>query len=272
VLAFDTRDRRWSEPSKLPIGLNHVAAASHDGKVYLAGGFLDGGEETDHFLEYDPTDDRWTKLPPMKTARGGGAAVTIGDKLYMVDGGAQPYNVDDPPPPLPRLEIFDFQTRTWSLGAPPPVGVNHTGAAVVGGKIYLAGGRLADEASSDVFAEYDPASDRWQRLPGLPEGKISSLGVVAAEGRVVIFGGDDEKNWEDGDGFVSPTAWAYDPGTERWSRLPDLQVERHAFAAATAGGRIYAITGTICPGLKPAGPVTTHPVESLPVSAIESAG
>lgn len=267
VLAFDTRSRRWSEPTKLPVGLNHVAVAAHDGKLYVAGGFLEGNKETNLFLDYDPATNRWSKLPPMKLARGGGAAVTIGDKLYMIDGGSQPYGVENPTPPIPRLEIFDFQTQTWSVAAKPPVGVHHTGAAVVDGKIYLAGGRFGDEASSATFDSYDPATNRWTRLPALPQGKISSLGVVAAGGRVVIIGGDDEKGWEDGGGFVSPMAWAYDPGTKHWTRLPDLHVERHAFTAATAGDRVYAITGTICPGLKPAGPVTTHTVESLDVAA-----
>ena len=266
VLSFDIHSRRWSEPTKLPVGLNHVAVAAHEGKLYLAGGFLEGDEATNRFLEYDPATDTWTKLPPMKLARGGSAAVTIGDKLYVVDGGSNPYATDDPKPPLPRLEVFDFRSQSWSVAAPPPVGVHHTGAAVIDGKIYLAGGRYLDEASSATFDRYDPATDSWTRLPDLPQGKVSSLGVVAAGGRVVVIGGDDELDWEDGGGFVSPMTWAYDPRTRRWTRLPDMHVERHAFAAATAGGRIYAITGTICPGLKPAGPVTTHTVESLDVA------
>ncbi|HEX6205287.1 MAG TPA: kelch repeat-containing protein [Solirubrobacterales bacterium] len=268
VLAFDSRTRRWSEPSKLPVGLNHAMVAAHDGKLYVAGGFLGGNEATDLFFQYDPATGEWSKLPPMRLARGGGAAVTIGDKLYVIDGGDNPYVTGNPKPPVPRLEVFDFEQRTWTVAAPPPVGVHHTGAAFVDGKIYLAGGRFADEVSSPTFDRYDPATDRWTRLPDLPQGKISSLAVVAADGRVVAIGGDDEQNWEDGGGFVSPMAWAYDPRTERWTRLPDLHVERHAFTAATAGGRIYAITGTICPGLKPAGPVTTHTVESLPISMV----
>jgi N-acetylneuraminic acid mutarotase len=265
VLAFDTRSRHWSEPSKLPVGLNHAMVAAHDGKLYVAGGFLGGNEATNLFFEYDPATNEWSKLPPMKLARGGGAAVTIGDKLYVIDGGSNPYVTDNPEPPVPRLEVFDFRKQTWSVAAPPPVGVHHTGAAFVDGRIYLAGGRFADEASSATFDSYDPATNRWTRLPDLPQGKISSLGVVAGGGRVVVIGGDDEQGWEDGGGFVSPMAWAYDPAAERWTRLPDLHVERHAFAAATVGDRVYAITGTICPGLKPAGPVTTHTVESLDV-------
>jgi N-acetylneuraminic acid mutarotase len=268
VLAFDTRSRRWSEPTKLPVGLNHAAVAAHGGKLYVAGGFLEGNEATDIFRSYDPATNEWSKLPPMKLARGGGAAVTIGDKLYVVNGGPNPYGVENPEPPVPRLEVFDFGTRTWSVAAAPPVGVHHTSAAVVDGKIYLAGGRFVDEVSSATFSSYDPATDRWTRLPDLPQGKISSLSAVTAGGRVVVIGGDDEQGWEDGEGFVSPMAWAYDPRGKDWARLPDLQVERHAFTAATANGRIYAVTGTICPGLKPNGPVTTHTVESLPVSVI----
>jgi len=267
VLAFDTRSDRWSEPTKLPMGINHAAAAAHGGKLYLAGGYLEGEAETDQFVEYDPATNEWTEMPPMGQARGGAAAVTIGDKLYVIDGGPQPYGADEPPPPFKLLEVFDFRTETWSTLAPPPVGVHHVGAAAVDGRIYFGGGRLTDEDSSDSFVSYDPATDRWTRLADLPQGKISSLGVTAAGGKVVVFGGDDELGWEDGGGYVSPTAWAYDPETERWSRLPDMHVERHAFGAVAVGNRVFAITGSICPGLKPGGAVTTHTVESLPVTA-----
>lgn len=267
VLAFDTRSARWSEPTKLPVGLNHVAATTHDGKLYLAGGYLEGEGETDLFLEYDPATGRWSEMPALGRARGGAAAAVIDDKLYVVGGGKQPYGVENSEPPYALLEVFDFRTGTWSTAAAPPVGVHHLGVAVVDGRLYMGGGRLDEEASSDAFAGYDPETDRWTRLPDLPQGKISSTGVVAAAGHVVVFGGDDEVGWEDGGGFVSPSAWSYDPQTHRWARLPDLHVERHAFGAAVAGNRIYAIAGSICPGLKPGGAVTTHTVESLPVSA-----
>jgi N-acetylneuraminic acid mutarotase len=267
VLRFDTTSGRWSEPAQLPVGLNHVAAASHDGRLYVAGGFLEGEGETDLFLEFDPSTNRWSKMPPMQRARGGAAATVIGDKIYVVDGGPQPYEVENPEPPYRLLEVFDFRTRSWSTAAAPPVGVHHFGVAVVDGRLYMGGGRIGVEPSTDAFTSYDPATDRWTRLPALPQGRMSSTGVVAAGGKVVVFGGDDEVGWEDGGGWVSPSAWAFDPGTRRWTRLPDLHIERHAFGAAVAGDRIYAIAGSICPGLKPGGAVATHTVESLPVSA-----
>jgi hypothetical protein len=38
--------------------------------------------------------------------------------------------------------------------------------------------------------------------------------------------------------------------------------------AATAGGRVYVLMGSYCPGIKPTGPVGTHTVESLPISMV----
>ena len=269
VLRFDTRSDRWSEPAQLPVGVNHSPATTHDGKVYLVGGYLEGAKATNRGFEFDPATNTWSELPPMKQARGGSATAVIGDKLYVVDGGPQFFDVEDPRPPYARLEVFDFNTRTWSTGAPPPVAVHHVGAAALGGKLYLAGGRVDTEAATADFLSYDPTQDRWTRLPDLPQGKIASTGVVAAGGRIVVFGGDDEVGWEDGGGSVSAAAWAYDPADRGWTRMPDLRIERHAFGAAVAGNRIYAVAGSYCPGLKPTGPVATHTVESLPVSAIE---
>lgn len=269
VLRLDTRSGKWSEPTRLPVGLNHSPAVAHGGKVYLVGGYLNGAEATARGFVFDPDTGRWTGLPPMKRARGGDAAAAIGDRLYVVDGGPQFFGLDDPPPPYARLEIFDFRSRTWSTGAPPPVAVHHVAAAALGGRLYIAGGRVDGERATADFLSYDPAADRWARLPDLPQGAIASAGVVAAGGRIVVLGGDDEVGWEDGGGSVSAAAWAFDPGSRRWTRLPDLNVERHAFGAAVAGNRIYAVAGSYCPGLKPSGPVATHTVESLPVSAVE---
>lgn len=269
VLAFDTRSGRWSEPAQLPVGLNHSPAVTHGGKLYLAGGYLEGNAATHRVFEFDPASDSWSELPPMKRARGGGAAAVIGDRLYVVDGGPQFFGVEDPRPPFARLEVFDFRTGTWTTAAPPPVAAHHVAATALDGKLYLAGGRTGVETATDAFLSYDPASDRWTRLPDLPQGQIGSLDLVPAAGSIVAFGGDDEVGWEDGGGSVSPTAWAFNPVGERWTRLPDLHVERHAFGATVAGNRIYAIAGSYCPGLRPGGPVATHTVESLPVSALE---
>jgi N-acetylneuraminic acid mutarotase len=267
VLAFDTRTRKWSEPTRLPIGLDHSEAATHDGKLYLAGGYEDGEEPTTDFWQYDPKPNRWTQLPSMhQPPRAAGAVGVIGHKLYVAGGAPQTFNVSSFSV-YDSLEIYDFKTGEWSFGTPMPVGRHHVSGAAVGGKFYVAGGRGEADRSLTTFERYDPASDEWESLPKLPFG-VASPRVVAADGKIVVVGGEDQLNWEDGEGWVTPSVWAFDPKTDRWQRLPDMHVERRGGGAGVAGGRIYAVGGSYCPGLKPNGPVGTHTVESLPVSAL----
>jgi hypothetical protein len=269
VLAYDTRTGSWSEPTRLPVGLNHSQAVAYRGDLYLAGGYLEGDEPSNELWRYDPRANSWARLASMPQARGAAGAAVIGDKLYVVDGAPRTYYVDHPEGPYDTLEIYDFKRGGWSFGPRAPVAVHHVGAAALGGRLYIAGGRTDPQRSSAQFHSYDPRTGTWKRLPALPTGPISSLGTVAARGSVVILGGDDELGWEGGGGSVSASAWAFDPVRSRWRRLPDLHVERHAFGAAVARGRIYAIAGGYCPGLKPNGPVGTHTVESLPTSLLK---
>jgi Kelch motif len=269
-LVYDTRSGRWSEPGSLPAGLNHSQATTYDGDLYLAGGYLGGMQATSNFWRYDTQAKRWEQLPPMSQPRGAAAAAVLGHRLYVAGGGPQMYGADEATRPYDSLEIYDFDSNRWSSGPDAPLALHHVNGAALGGKLYIAGGRVDVERSSDAFLSYDPRPERWRRLPPLPIGPMSSLGVVAAAGKVVIVCGDDEEGWEDGGGSVTPTAWAFDPRRGRWQRLPDLAVERHAHGTAVSRGRIYAIAGAICPGIKPSGPVGTHTVESLPVSALRA--
>ena len=267
VLAYDTRTRKWSEPTKIPIGLNHSEAATYGGKLYLAGGYLDGEEPTTAFWQYDPKTNRWTQLPSMhQPPRAAGATAVIGHRLYVAGGAPQTFNVSSFPV-YDRLEIYDFDTGKWTFGAPMQIGRHHISGAAVGGKFYVVGGRGEKDHSIEVFESYDPKTDEWETLPSIPIG-LASPRVLTADGKIVVVGGEDQLNWEDGDGWVTPSAWAFDPKTNRWQRLPDMHFARRGGGAAVAGGRIYAIGGSYCPGLKPNGPVGTHTVESLPVSAL----
>lgn len=270
VLAFDTRTRKWSEPTHIPIGLDHSEAATFDGKLYLAGGYLNGEEPTTDFWQYDPKTNRWTQLPSMQQPpRAAGAVAVIGHKLYVAGGAPQTFNVSSFPV-YDRLEIYDFDTGKWSIGAPMQIGRHHISGAAVGGKFYVVGGRGEKDRSLDVFERYDPKTNAWETLPKIPLG-VSSPRVVAAGGKIVVVGGEDQLNWENGGGWVTPSTWAFDPKLNRWQRLPDMHIERRGGGAAVADGHVYAIGGSYCPGLKPNGPVGTHTVESLSFGAVDHA-
>lgn len=273
VVSYDTRTRRWSEPTATPIGLNHSQAATYRGDLYLAGGYLDGEEPTNELWRYDPRSDEWTQLPSMVKPRGAAGTAVVGNKLYVAGGAPRTFGLSSDGSPYGTLEIFDFETERWSEGPDMPVPRHHLVAAGLGGKLYVAGGRTGlrdrdnDAPPTGEFDRYDPGAERWERLPKMPFAS-SYPGITTAAGKIVVVGGENSSHWEDGGGWVTPTAWAFDPATERWQRLPDLRIERRGMGAASTGGRVYALMGSYCPGIKPNGPVGTHTVESLPESAI----
>ncbi|HEX6666461.1 MAG TPA: kelch repeat-containing protein [Solirubrobacterales bacterium] len=273
VLAYDTRTRKWSEPTQTPIGLNHSQAATYKGDLYLAGGYLDGDEPTNEFWKYDPESDEWTELPSMVKPRGAAGTAVVGDKLYVAGGAPRTFGVTAEGAPYGTFEIYDFKTGRWSAGPDMPVPRHHLVAAGLDGKLYVAGGRagLLDTNNSvppiGEFDRYDPETDKWERLPEMPFA-AGYMGIAAAAGRIVIAGGENQTHWEDGGGWTTPSAWAFDPETNHWQRLPDLHIERRGMGAAAADGRVYVLMGSYCPGIKPTGPVGTSTVESLSFSTV----
>ena len=173
VTAYDTRTKKWSEPTRLPTGLNHSEAATHDGNLYLAGGYLDGEDPTTNVWQYDPQSDKWTQLPPLIQATAAGATVAIGDKLYVAGGAPQTFGVSGPIAPYSELQIYDFKDHEWSLGPDVPSPRHHVGAATVGGKLYIVGGRGEEDHSLDTFESYDPTTETWESLPPIPFGVAS---------------------------------------------------------------------------------------------------
>ncbi|MBW3535127.1 MAG: hypothetical protein KY453_07915 [Gemmatimonadetes bacterium] len=111
----------------------------------------------------------------------------------------------------------------------------------MGGHVYVVGGVTrsgAAETSAGAF-RYDPAGDRWDRLPDLPEG-IAFPGLAVVGDTILALGGSARA-----DG-VSPrrSVWAWWEGEEAWrahSALPILSMA--PVAVATQGGVVAGRLG-----------------------------
>jgi len=86
---YDPVNDTWNTLEPFPTNRSGLAAASHDGKVYVF-----GGESTKKTFDtnevYDPETGNWTSLTPMPSPRHGLTAVTIDDKIYVTAGGPEP--------------------------------------------------------------------------------------------------------------------------------------------------------------------------------------
>jgi N-acetylneuraminic acid mutarotase len=251
ILTFDPRSGAYTRETRLPVAVDHALVAARGDDLYVVGGYLApkegvvAGEPTNRAWRYDRSERRWSELPSMKRARGGLTGGIIGDQLYAVSGGPNPFPEDKTP--YHDVEVLDLDGGEWSPGPPIPTSRHHVGGAVLDGRLYVVGGRRTGDYSLTTAERLDPRTGRWETLAPLPLG-AGDLRVVAAGGRIVAIGGDDEIGWNEGGGYITPAVWAYDPADDRWIRLPDMRQPRHGFAAGVVGTRIFVFEGSPCPG------------------------
>jgi Kelch motif protein len=257
VIRFDPRRDRYQRVADLPTRLDHAGVAANGSNVYVVGGYINS-RPTNKVWRYSTATRHWTQLRPLRIARGGLGAVVIGDRLYAVGGGPSTYpNVRAKP--YGTLEVLDLRSGRWSFGPDMPTPRHHLAATALGGMLYVIGGRAPTDFSLAAVERYEPSRERWQRLVPLPQG-VGGAEALAAGGRILVAGGDDEEGLGDGGGWVTPAAWSLRPGDSRWRRLPDLSQARHGHASAAFGGRLYVFEGSPCPGYGRA-----RSAESLPV-------
>ena len=244
VERYDLDTGRWSRVAPLPYALNHTTAVAHDGRLYVAGGYMgdppsflrSDGLAVALLLEYDPAADRWRELAPPPVPRGAAVAGVVGDELLLA-GGFAPSQGE-----LARLDVYDFTTGTWRRGPDMAQAREHAAGAASGGRLYVLGGRADPAAATGnlVTAErFDPRTDRWKRIADLPRGH-SGAAAAAVPGGVVIAGGESEA-------AVVAEAEAFDACTGRWRALAPMPTPRHALGGVARGRVLWTFAGSPSP-------------------------
>jgi len=172
--------------------------------------------------------DRWQELAPMPEARKEMAAVAYDGNVYAI-AGEGPEGVSG--------SVFRYLTDEdrWEALSDKPTPVADVKGVLVGEKIYVPGGRLADGQPTDILEVYDPRRGTWEQKASLPI-KVSGYALADFEGQIYLFGGwDGEK--------VLDTALRYDPQEDQWDEVTPMPTARAYAGAAEAGGKIYVIGG-----------------------------
>lgn len=175
-----------------------------------------------------PTPVRWLERAPLPTARSGLAAAVYEGKIYAIAGATADGLTA-------IVERYDTATDSWTRAADAPSPVTEINAGVIGGLIYVPGGRLPDGTVTNTLAVYDPRNDEWRRGAPMPSA-LSAYALAVYEGKLYVFGG-----W-DGQKYVA-TVYAYNPDEDAWAERPPLPTARGFAGAAVIGGRILVIGG-----------------------------
>jgi len=230
----------------LPLAVNHAAAASYDGRLYVIGGYLEGRTPSEKLFIYDPTTDAWTEGANMPTPRAALTANFIDGKLHAAGGTNNEANA------LGTFERYDPSTNTWEELPSMPTARQHTSSAVVDGKLYVAGGRHSGPSTNvDAFEVYDPASQTWTELEPMPSER-GGLAAASIGNYLYVFGGESSDT-------VFDNNERYDTSAGVWTSQLLLPTARHGLVAVAIEGEIYLIGG----GLEPAASRPATPVVEI---------
>jgi glucose/arabinose dehydrogenase len=193
----------WVQRPPMPIPLGEVASSAINGKLYVV------GEGSDKTLSYDFAANHWTdNLAKRPFAGHHHACETYQGKWYLIGGlgGGEG-----------RVQIYDPAVNQWSLGANMPWNGGSVATALIGGRIYAAGG-IVGNTTVDLCARYDIASNTWTMLASMPTGKGRNHAAAGSDGtRFYVFGGRGVGSGESNvvaNGF--PDVQIYNPISNTW--------------------------------------------------------
>ena len=220
VQAYAAATNAWSDRNPSPSVFEYTHGARViGGKVYIAGGLSGFTQSISALWQYDPASDAWTKKQDLPVEGFGGVSGVIGGKLYVLArclGSTRPCeNPDYEAPNDSRFfGVYDPATDRWTPLALPSGGRDHQwgAAGVIGGKLYVAGGR-----HTNALDIYDPATNTWTTGASMGSNRAFAASATVAAKLYIISG-----ERYDAAGSVSTsvtTTSQYDPATNTWKNL-----------------------------------------------------
>lgn len=231
---LDLAKQSWRKLAPLPRTAHHAPIAALGGRIWLAGGY---SGLTFSLLEpslrtYDPTRDRWDTPDKMPGRRAAHVLVTLGDRLYIAGGtGDRPQEVWS----------YDAAMKQWRTDhAKLPRAIEHAGAAVHAGKLWIFGGRWPGEGEFKSVYVYDPARDAWERGPDMPDTRGGHT-VAVLGSKAYVLGGERL-----GTGVVETEMLVFDFAVRTWTTAPrsaSPAIGRHGVASIGASNCVWLIGG-----------------------------
>lgn len=175
--------------------------------------------------------NHWYQGVNMEAAKSKTAAVSIGDKIYVIGGITTAGAISA------EIEEFSIETGKWVTNSNMPGGARQgMAAATVNGKIYIIGGKAGSKNLS-LVEEYDPRTGLWQQKADMPTPRQGAV-AAAVNGKIYVIGGyNGVKHFS--------IVEEYDPDTDKWSSVSKalMPTARDTAGAAVIDDKIYVIGG-----------------------------
>ncbi len=250
-----TSDSWTSLVDSAPFEFNHFQATEYQGLIWVIGALKTNNFPSETPAEFiwmfDPANQEWIQGPaiPVSRQRGSAGLVVYNDKFYIVAGSTNGHDGGF----VNWFDEYDPATGIWTPLADAPNARDHFAAVLIGDKLYAAGGRLSGGTGGvwkPTIAEvdvYDFGTESWTTLP-IDQNIPTPRGGAAAvnfDDKLVVIGGEVQNELVYGvntDDALKITE-QYNPTTQSWERLPDMNFERHGTQAIVSGPGIHILAG-----------------------------
>lgn len=187
---------------------------------------------------------------PAGSERGSAAIGVQGSKVYMVGGMRTltpgPGGLQDK---VTTFTSYDVKSGSWETLPNMPEARDHAGGALIGGTLYVVGGRDRGQVNvRDTVNAYDVSKRRWTERSPMPTPR-GGIAAAAIGRKIYTFGG--EGNHEPGTNSIFDETEVYDTRTDTWQRLAPMATPQHGTAAAALGNVIYMPGGGSAAGGSP---------------------
>jgi N-acetylneuraminic acid mutarotase len=253
---YDYTTKTWStQAASAPHDFNHFQATEYQGLIWVIGAFKANGfpnePAADFIWAYDPANDEWIQGPeiPEGRKRGSAGLVVYNDKFYIVGGNSNGHDGGY----VSWFDEYDPATGQWTPLTDAPHARDHFHAALIGNKLYAAGGRLSggpEGTFEPLIAEvdvYDFTTGTWSTLPSdqnLPTPRAAAATAVFQD-ELYLIGGEIQNDLDGNTiGDAVATTESYNPGTGTWTTHGDLITKRHGTQAIVSGAGIHVAAGS----------------------------
>lgn len=224
----------WRREEPLPEPRDELRAATVGHLIYLAGG--NGVDEERQpfslpsFSVFNTRTERYRDLPDLPVGLDHPLMVASKGAIYVA-GGASNGDAQE------RLYRFEPETEEWAELASMESARYAPAGGVIDGRIYVAGGALADRGETFSSMEvYDIATDTWSSGPEMPTARHHAYGDVL-DGDLYVAGGRQP-------GEFSLAAFErFDPDAGAWEELPPIPEGVGGPVTAAANGIVAVIGG-----------------------------
>ncbi|MFF4652181.1 carboxypeptidase regulatory-like domain-containing protein [Streptomyces sp. NPDC001380] len=209
LYVYDPSAGAWTRGADAPEPRQAAAHGLIGGRLYTVGGWAAGEAVSRTMQVYDVAGGTWTRGPGIPEGRFGAAGAVLDGRLYVVGGctNAQCSRT---------VYVFDPGSRRWSRAADYPQSVGWASCGAVSGRLYCAGG-IHDYVETGAGYVFDPGSDSWRPIADMPVG-LAAGAYAAADGQLLVSGGFKRVGVNR---VLTAQGYAYDPGADAWSALPD---------------------------------------------------